>query len=1022
MVAREMTAPASSGREVQMVSQGNAQPVRASLKIKAITYISLLILIVGAVLSWYFLRQTQDVLTAELHKRAASLTMNLAHNSKYGVLTEDGVILQDLIAGLLQEADVLFVSIADAQGKVLAQGFKDRSQAASPASSAGLAQQHVAMLAPSVTDLSIHYHVIGEQGLYHAAAPVETTETGPGKHDRQLATAMVLLGTAATPEASDAPKTVRRGSVQIILSPESMQANVRQTFGTGIGLTLGIILVALLLSFAFCNYTLTPVQAMARAASRVAAGDLSQRVEAKSRDEIGVLAMTFNHMTSTLDQMTQAQQQRLAELSALHAIGLVTSSTLDLEQLIDSVLEAIVQRLGYDRAKLFLVDAHTPELVDGRIAGATEDIRAQLRTIHIPLRDEGGFLARVALTGEPVLVEDLEHVQDHAHGPLIALLGTRALVAVPLKVEGRLLGVLSVDNSRTERTLTAADQRLLVTVANQVATAIANALAYQQIEQLNVGLEEKVQERTEALQRQQATLQEMNLQLEIANRHKSEFLANMSHELRTPLNAVIGFSEVLLEQMFGTLNAKQAEYLDDILSSGKYLLSLINDILDLAKIEAGKLDLELGVVALRQLLEGSLVMVKERALAHGIALSLDMSDDLDTIMGDERKIKQILFNLLSNAVKFTPDKGRVGIKATRSGDVVQIAVWDTGVGIAPYDQQRIFEAFQQVGQGLTRKTEGTGLGLTLTKKFVELHGGTVWVESALDHGSTFTFTLPIDATSRVAALAPALAETPQQPPAVASRSGAMVLVIEDDSKSVDLLRIYLTEAGYAVEVAQDGAEGLEKVKRLAPDVVILDVLLPKVDGWAFLSQVKSDPATRDIPVIIVSIVDQKGKGFALGAADYLIKPINKEELLRKLAAFSLVSKVRTTPVKILTIDDDPRAIDMLAAVLEPEGFQVLRAAGGAEGIALAEAERPDLIILDLLMPGMNGFEVLDHLGKSPVTKQMPIILFTVKQLTAEEKRRVKGRITWLAQKEGFQRQGFVDMVKEALHHTLGSRK
>ncbi len=402
-----MTEPASPEREVTMVSQGNAQPVRASLKIKAITYISLLILIVGAVLSWYFLRQTQDVLTAELQKRAVSLTMNLAHNSRYGVLTEDGVILHELIAGLLQEADVLLVSIADAQGRVLAQRFKEKHQAASPDSSFILAQEHVEMLAPHVTDLSIHYHVVGEQGLYHAAAPVETTEATPGK----LATAMVLLGTGTNPESSDAPKTVRRGSVQIILSPESTQANVRQTFVTGIGLTLGIILVALLLSFAFCNYMLTPVQAMASAASRIAAGDLSQRVEAKSRDEIGVLAMTFNHMTASLDHMTQAQQQRLAELSALHAIGLVTSSTLDMEQLIDSVLEAVVQHLGYDRAKLFLVDASTQALVDGRIAGATEDIRAQLRTIHIPLREEGGFLARVALTGEPVLVEDMAHVQ-----------------------------------------------------------------------------------------------------------------------------------------------------------------------------------------------------------------------------------------------------------------------------------------------------------------------------------------------------------------------------------------------------------------------------------------------------------------------------------------------------------------------------------------------------------------------------------------------------------------------------------
>jgi signal transduction histidine kinase/CheY-like chemotaxis protein len=616
----------------------------------------------------------------------------------------------------------------------------------------------------------------------------------------------------------------------------------------------------------------------------------------------------------------------------------------------------------------------------------------------------------------------MAHVGDQIHGRLMELLGTHSLVAVPLKVEERILGVLSVDNSNTDRTLTEADLRLLVTVANQVATAIANALAYGQIEQLNAGLEERIEERTEALQRQQAELREMNLQLEIANRHKSEFLANMSHELRTPLNAIIGFSEVLLEKMFGELNDKQDEYLNDILSSGKYLLSLINDILDLSKVEAGKLELEPSVVVLKPLLEGSLVMVKERAMAHGLTLSLEVADDLDTVIGDERKLKQILFNLLSNAVKFTPDKGKVGVKATRVGDLVQIAVWDTGVGIAPQDQQRIFEEFQQVGRGLSGKTEGTGLGLTLTKKFVELHGGTIGVESTPGVGSTFTFTLPLDATTRPTALAPVLADTPQQQDTTTSASGALVLVIEDDLKSADLLRIYLTEAGYTVHMARDGAEGLEKVRRLVPDVVILDVLLPRVDGWGFLTQVKGDPATKDIPVIIASIVDQKGKGFALGAADYLVKPIQKEELLRKLAAFSLVLKVRTTPVKILTIDDDPRAIAMLAAVLEPEGFHVLKASGGEEGIALAEAERPDLIILDLLMPGMNGFEVLDYLRKSPVTHRLPIILFTVKQLTAEEKRRVKGRLTWLAQKEGLQQEGLVGMVKEALHHALGSRK
>ena len=627
---------------------------------------------------------------------------------------------------------------------------------------------------------------------------------------------------------------------------------------------------------------------------------------------------------------------------------------------------------------------------------------------------------QVALTGEPVLIEDMEQVKDQAYKPLAALLGAHSLAVLPLKLEERVLGVLSVDSSRTQRVLTVADQRLLATLANQVALAIANALAYRQIAQLNIDLEAKVQERTEALRLQQHELQQVNTRLEVANRHKSEFLANMSHELRTPLNAIIGFSEVLLEQMFGDVNARQEEYLNDILSSGQHLLSLINDILDLAKVEAGKMELELGMFDLRHVLEGSLVMVKERALAHGLTLSLDMADDLSVITGDERKVKQILFNLLSNAVKFTPDKGKVGIVAKRINGAVQIAVWDTGVGIAPEDQQRIFEEFQQVGYRLAGKTEGTGLGLALTKRFVELHGGTLGVESTPGYGSTFTFTLPIIDVETPPVLALHADTTPEQRRETAA-TGPLVLVIEDDPRAADLLRIYLTEAGYTVDIARDGEEGLLKVKQLSPDAVILDVLLPRVDGWAFLTQVKANPATRGMPVIIASIIDQKGKGFALGAADYLVKPIQKGELLRTLGTFSLTSKVRTAPVTILVIDDEPTAVELVATALEPEGFHVLRAYNGETGVAMAETERPDLIILDLLMPGMNGFEVLDQLAQSPVTRQLPIMIFTVKQLMAEDKQRLQGRIAQLAQKTTVSQKDVATMVKDALRRTLGER-
>src|SRR5215831_1853523 len=830
-----------------MLHQDAAQPVKVSLKVKALVFISLMILAVGASLSWYFLRQAQGVLTNELQRRALSLTKNLAHASQYGVLTRDEVILRQLVEGILQEDSVLLALITDAQGTVLAQGATKHPDATSQFQALALAMQDLAALASQVTVPSVHYRVLGNRGVYHAVAPVETTQVMPRERMQHLAAELMLEGTASGAAPSAAPQTGRRGYVQILLSPESMQAEIRKTFVTGIGLTCGIILVGVLIAFVFYSYMLTPVQAMARAASRIAAGDLSQRVKATSRDEIGVLAMTFNHMAASLES------------------------------------------------------------------------------------------------------------------------------------------------------------------------------TYRDLAQLNLGLEEKVQERTEELQRQQEQLQEVNVQLEIANRHKSEFLANMSHELRTPLNAVIGFSEVLLDKMFGDLNAKQEEYFDDILSSGRYLLSLINDILDLSKVEAGMLELELGTFDLRQLLEGSLVMVKERALAHGITLSREIADEVDTLTGDERKVKQILFNLLSNAVKFTPDGGKVGITATRADAMVQVAVWDTGVGIAVDDQQRIFEAFQQVGQGLAGKTEGTGLGLPLAKKFVELHGGTIWVESTPGHGSTFTFTLPVaGAASHVPS--PAVQEDMARDRVVELASaGPLVLVVEDDPRGADLLRIYLSEVGYTVDVARDGAEGLEKIRRLTPGAVVLDILLPKLDGWAFLTQVKADPVTREVPVIIVSIIDQKGKGFALGAADYLIKPVQKDDLLRTLRAFSLATKVQTAPVQILVIDDDPKAVELLAAVLEPEGFYVLRAYGGEAGIEVARAEQPDLIILDLLMPEVNGFEVLDRLAQSSVTRRLPVILFTLKQLTAAEQQRVQGRIASLAQKEAFNPQEFVKLVKEALQRTLGGR-
>jgi signal transduction histidine kinase/DNA-binding response OmpR family regulator len=508
------------------------------------------------------------------------------------------------------------------------------------------------------------------------------------------------------------------------------------------------------------------------------------------------------------------------------------------------------------------------------------------------------------------------------------------------------------------------------------------------------------------LNRMTADLGRLYHQLEAANRHKSEFLASMSHELRTPLNAIIGFSEVLLERLFGALNDKQEEYLRDILDSGRHLLSLINDILDLSKVEAGRMELELGRFSLPEALENGLTMVRERASRHGTALSLEVDPAIDVVQADERKVKQVVFNLLSNAVKFTPDGGQVGITAILGGDGVRITVWDTGIGIAPEDHGRIFEEFQQVGTRDGQEREGTGLGLALARRFVELHGGELSMESALGQGSRFTFTLPMCVPSPVEAVVEG--EEPIEPET--EHRGPVVLVVEDDPQAAELLRLYLAGAGYHVEVARDGEEGFAKACQLQPALMTLDLLLPKMDGWDLLVRLKGEPTTRGLPVVIVSIMDERGKGFSLGAADYLVKPVSREDLVDAVRRVSLTRPI-SVAVTILAIDDDPMALELVDAILSREGFQILKAYGGEEGVAVARREMPALIILDLLMPEVDGFMVVERLRADPATATIPIIVLTSTHLTLEEKARLNGEIACLARKGDFSRAAFVEQVR-----------
>jgi two-component system, NtrC family, sensor kinase len=430
-----------------------------------------------------------------------------------------------------------------------------------------------------------------------------------------------------------------------------------------------------------------------------------------------VIAIENVRLFQELEARTQELAKSVGELKALGEVGQAVSSTLNLQTVLSTIVGRAVQLSGTDCGIIYEYDEPTQEFE----LRASYQMEQELVDAYqaTPLRLGQGATGRAAETRVPYQIADLRQEHELATRgmrPILFRLGYQSLLAVPLLLEQKIMGALTIYRRETG-SFAPEIVNLLQTFATQSVLAIQNARLFREIE-------------------------DKSRQIEAANRHKSEFLANMSHELRTPLNAIIGFSEVLGERMFGELNEKQAEYTDDILSSGRHLLSLINEILDLSKVEAGRMELELATFDLPLAIDNARTFVRERATKHGINLDVTVDERLGDFVGDERKIKQVLLNLLSNAVKFTPEGGRIGIKARQADGSVEISVSDTGIGIAPEDQARIFEEFRQVGSDYAHKIEGTGLGLTLAKKFVELHGGRIWVKSEVGKGSTFSFTLP----------------------------------------------------------------------------------------------------------------------------------------------------------------------------------------------------------------------------------------------------------------------------------------
>jgi signal transduction histidine kinase/DNA-binding response OmpR family regulator len=519
-------------------------------------------------------------------------------------------------------------------------------------------------------------------------------------------------------------------------------------------------------------------------------------------------------------------------------------------------------------------------------------------------------------------------------------------------------------------------------------------------------------QRSDALEQHAAMADRLALTvqaLERASQAKSDFLASMSHELRTPLSAIIGFSSLMSDEpVDGDRRRIPDEWIQHVHRSGEHLLSLINDVLDLTKIEAGRIELEretfdLGA-ALAESVEGL------RPLADRKRLAVAVEVEPGSVVADRGRLRQIVYNLLSNAIKFTPDGGRIVVRATWQGNDAKIAVTDTGVGIAADDLEHVFEEFRQVGD-LKAREAGTGLGLALSRRLAEAHGGALTVASELGVGSRFELTLPGSRGVDETRAAPPVAAPMAEPAAVGS--GTSVLVIEDDPGAVRLLRTYLEGEGYEVVVAADGEAGIAAARANAPAAIILDVLLPGIDGWEVLRRLKTDATLRDVPVVVATVVDERNVAMGLGAADYFLKPIRPEALLARLAQYTFTTKVKQRRVKVLAVDDDPSARELVVEALRPAGFDIAVAASGREALELARDDPPELVICDLVMPDVDGYEVVDQLRSNPATQDATILILTGHDLTDSDRARLNGKVAEVLAKDADPRPALAKWLQRA---------
>ncbi len=681
-------------------------------------------------------------------------------------------------------------------------------------------------------------------------------------------------------------------------------------------------------------------------------------------------------------ETSQAQAERRA---LLNEILQTASRSLETTTLMRDVGSVFASRLSlptllwvYDGEKIRLSAINLPE---GMPVPVTED------WVCVP--DEIPAISWAIRARETVMIRNLMNISPYSvMGQIRDAFGLQELFVMPLSARQRVLGVLLLGRPSTRAAIDETEGEFLRISMGNIGVALENARLYQ--------------ESLETSER----LKEMD-------RLKSEFLANMSHELRTPLNSIIGFSRVIIKGIDGPLTDMQRTDLQAIFDSGNHLLGLINDILDFSKIEAGKMELVFEATNLRDIIKGvmstAIALVKDKQLD----LKQEVPEDLPIVKADARRVRQVLLNLVGNSSKFT-EKGHIKVFAFHDPMFVTIGVQDTGIGIPADKLDSVFEAFTQVDSSSTRRYGGTGLGLPVAKSFVEAHGGRMWVESVLGEGSIFYFTLPIEGPN---AIKPKEETQKIEEKKKTGPLGRTILLADDDEGVVALYRKYLEKVGYVVVGLTSGEQVLEQARQVKPYAITLDVIMPGRDGWQLLQDLKADPETRDIPVVICSVVKDVGRGLSLGAADYLIKPVMEADLLESLSRVS-----RQVQPHVLVVDDNSDDRKLLRRVLEGAGYRVAEAPGGAEAIGRIHEDLPEVVVLDLMMPEVDGFAVLENIKTDDRTRDIPVVVVTAKELESAERERLEEHAESLLQKGNFSQEQLVKDVHSALERFMQKKE